>query len=283
MADTPSEEHAAWERRLGRIADAASQWQQTMSAEPAQVEAGSDLAGDDAVFRNFSVSSLVGYSLAAATEHLDFTLSVMKQTSTLYPTAYLTVLRTSLLAASHAAWILSPDDRSERQLRALQFLADDLRTQLVMVQGTFTATAEALAAKDKMTALLRSRQAELQPIAAVLKPGLQIAKCKINNTEIIEVVAQSTHDEELVQGGVNMVWRNTSAAAHGSRGFATMRLKQSQIVEGQAGTKFSLLRGDLTNDIGPAAASATLALSFAFKMHDQRRLKGQRLTERITS
>jgi hypothetical protein len=103
MAEATREEHAAWERRLGRIADAASQWQQTMSREPPTVEPGSDLAGDDAEFAGLSVSNLVGYSLAAATEHLDFTLSVMKQTSTLYPTAYLTVLRTSLLAASHAS------------------------------------------------------------------------------------------------------------------------------------------------------------------------------------
>jgi hypothetical protein len=276
MASTTSEEHAAWERRLGRIADAASQWQQMMSAEPTAIEPGSDLAGDDTEFVGFSVSNLVGYSLAAATEHLDFTLTVMKQTSTLYPTAYLTVLRTSLLAASHAAWILSPDERSERQLRALQFMADDVRTQLVMARGAFTAADGTRVAKDKMIALLLGRQAELQRIADALKPALQVTKCKINNTEIIESVAQSTHEEDLVQGGVNMIWRNTSAAAHGSRGFATMRLKQNQIVEGQSGKRYSLLRGDLANDVGPAAASATLALSFAFKMRDQRRLKNPR-------
>lgn len=124
-----------------------------------------------------------------------------------------------------------------------------------------------------MTALLLGRQAELQPIADTLKPRLQVAKCKINNTEVIESVAQATHEEDLAQGGVNMVWRNTSAAAHGSCGFATMRLKQNQILEGQSSTTYSRLRGDIANDVGPAAASATLALSFACEMHDLRRLK----------
>ncbi|MGH3688653.1 MAG: hypothetical protein ACRDT7_00725 [Microbacterium sp.] len=273
MVGNAPDDHAEWEKRLGRIADAARQWQEGMSGEPARIEAGSDLAEDDVGFEGFSVSHLVGYSLAAATEHLDFTLNVMKLTSTLYPTAYLTVLRTSLLAASHAAWILSPDQRSERQLRGLQFLADDVRAQLVMTREALATTDRAHAAKDKMIALLVSRQAELQRIADALKPGLQIAKCQINNTKIIESVAQTTHEEDLAQGGVNMVWRSTSAAAHGSRGFATMRLKQNQIVESRSGARYSLLRGDLTNDIGPAAASAALALSFAFKMHDQRRLK----------
>lgn len=54
--------------------------------EPIAVEPGSDLAGDDARFMGFNDSNLVGHSLATATEHLDFILSVMKQTSTRYPT-----------------------------------------------------------------------------------------------------------------------------------------------------------------------------------------------------
>jgi hypothetical protein len=142
-----------------------------------------------------------------------------------------------------------------------------------MVRGALTTTDSARAAKEKMIAQLHSRQAGLQPIADALKPGLQVAKCKINNTEVIESVAQSTHEEELVQGGVNLVWRTTSAAAHGSRGFATMRLKQNEVLEGRSGTKYSRLRSDLANDVGPAAVSATRALSFGFRLHDLRRLK----------
>ena len=271
MRPTAKEEHAAWEARLGQFADDASQWQKTMSGEPAKTQPGSDLAGDDAGFASLNVSSLVGYSLATATEHLDFTLAVMKQTSTLYPTAYLTVLRTALLTASHAAWILAPAERAERQANALELLADDIRTELAMVKAAITTTDSARSAKEKMIETLVARQAELQPIADILKPGLQIPKCRINNTNIIESVAQSTHDKKLVVGGVNMVWRNGSAAAHGARSFAIMRLHQNEIVEGESGTKYSKLQGDLVNDVGPAAAAATLALSFAFTMHDIRR------------
>lgn len=243
MTNMPSDEHTAWEARLGRIAEAAALWREKTSREPDVIEPGSDLAGDDSGFLGFSVSNLVGYSLAAATEHLDFTLSVMKATSTLYPTAYLTVLRTSLLSASHAAWILEPDQRAERQLRALEFLADDLRAQLVMVRETFITSESARASKDKMIALLLARQADLQPIADALRPGLQVEKCQVNNTRIIEVVAQATHDENLAIGGVNAIWRTGSAAAHGSRGFATMRLKNDQIVKSATGMQYSMLRG----------------------------------------
>ena len=52
---------------------------------------------------------------------------------------------------------------------------------------------------------------------------------------------------------------------------AIMRLHQNEIVEGSSGTKYSKLHSDLVNDVGPAAASAILALGFAFKMHDIRR------------
>lgn len=269
---TKSEDYVAWERRLGRIADAATQWQQMFQGEPPHVESGSDLAADDADFTGLSVSNLVGYSLVAATEHLEFTTSVMRQTSTLYPTAYMTVLRTSLLSASHAAWILVPDARADRQLRALQFLADDVRAQLVMVREAYTPTEAAESAKERMIAQLVERQAQLQPIADALKPGLQVARCQINNTSIIEAVAEAAHDEDLVKGGVNQIWRSGSAAAHGSRGFATLRLKQDTIVVGNSGDKYSRLSGDLVNDIGPSAAAATMALSFALGMFDQRRL-----------
>ncbi|WP_259540001.1 hypothetical protein [Herbiconiux daphne] len=273
MDTVRTDEYRAWEARLGRISEAATQWQQSFNGAPATVEPGSDLADDDVTFESFSILNLVGYSLAAATEHLDFTLTAMKQTSTLYPTAYLTVLRTSLLAASHAAWMLTPTQRSERQLRALQFLSDDVRTQLVMVREAFAPKDAERTAKERMIEVLLERQAQLQPIADALKPGLQVDKCRINNTSIIESVAQAAHDEDVVQGGVNHIWRSGSAAAHGSRGFATIRLKQNTIVEAPTGGKYSLLRGDLVNDIGPAAAAATLALSFAFKMFDERRLE----------
>ncbi|KQO09881.1 hypothetical protein ASF06_06420 [Agreia sp. Leaf244] len=272
MDNIKTDEYKAWEARLGRISEAATQWQQLFKGAPATIDPGSDLTGDDATFEAFSISNLVGYSLAAATEHLDFTLTAMRETSTLYPTAYLTVLRTSLLAASHAAWILTPTERSERQLRALQFLADDVRTQLVMVREAFASTDAARTAKGQMIELLLKRQAQLQPISDVLKPGLQVDKCRINNTSIIESVAQAAHDDGLVQGGVNHIWRSGSAAALGSRGFATMRLDQNTIIQPPTGGKYSLLRGDLVNDIGPAAAAATLALSFALRMFDERRL-----------
>ncbi|ANP74881.1 hypothetical protein [Cryobacterium arcticum] len=265
-------EHAAWESRVSRMADAATLWKQMFQGAPPTVETGSALDEDDASFQGLSLSTLVGYSLAAATEHLDFALTVMKETSTLYPTAYMTVLRTSLLAGSHAAWILTPNDGATRQLRGLQFLADDLRTQLVMVRGAFAPAGAAQSAKNELIAQIMDRQRQLHPIADALNSGLQVEKCQINNTGIIEIVAQAAHDEDLARGGVNHIWRSASAAAHGSRGFATMRLKQNAIVEGPTGGRYSLLRGDLVNDIGPAAASATLALSYAFKIFDQRRL-----------
>lgn len=62
----------------------------------------------------------------------------------------------------------------------------------IAVKAAFSKTDSARVARAQLIETLEVRQEQLQPIADVLKPGLDVTKCRINNTNIIELVAQST-------------------------------------------------------------------------------------------
>ena len=68
-----------------------------MSPEP-----GSSLAADSVA--GLSVENPVWYSMCISSEHLDFAIDAMRATSTMYPTAYMTVARTAFVAAVNAVW-----------------------------------------------------------------------------------------------------------------------------------------------------------------------------------
>ena len=74
--------------------------------------------------------------------------------------------------------------------------------------------------------------------------------------------------EKFLVGATSLIWRNSSAAAHGGRSFALSRLEKKDVIKGNSRSQFSHLHGDLDHDIGPAAAAATPALSKAFELYD---------------
>ncbi|KFF58044.1 hypothetical protein JF66_21590, partial [Cryobacterium sp. MLB-32] len=162
-----------------------------MAEEPSKPERGSPLAGDDAGFNELSVSNLASYSMATSTEPLDFCLSMMAKTQTMFPSAYLTVLRTALLTASHAAWILAPKSRQGRQMNALRLTADDVRSQVAMVRTAYVSDASVGKAKDAELLRLTRHQARLQEIADALGLKSDVTKPLVNNTAIIEEVART--------------------------------------------------------------------------------------------
>jgi hypothetical protein len=254
-----------WELRLSKVAAAAEAWQQrTRHAEG--VPPRSALGGDDTP--NLRVSGLAWYSLIVAVEHLEFTLAMMRATSTMYPSAYLTTLRSALLAASHAAWILSPSRRAERRGRAMRLQVQDLNDQLRMVRSATGLTADQLTAQERDEAHLESRLASCAETVESL--GLaRSSMAKVNNTEVITEAAKQLHDDPVAASGVQLLWRVGSAAAHGQRSYAIMRMNRN--VVRTDGTKTVMeLRGDLEHDVGPSTAAAALAVNEAFRLFDLR-------------
>ena len=263
--DSSTAEWQQWERRLTKIGAAVEAWQARTNNAPT-IPAKSALGGDDTP--GLVVSNLAWYSLIVAVEHLDFVIACMRATSTMYPTAYMTTLRSALLSASHAVWVLSPVRRAGRRERAMRLQMQDLDDQLKMLRSVWGLSREQETARESDIANLDG-QAEANK-AIVDRLGLLPASlAKLNNTDVVTAVAKQIHDDPIAASGVQLLWRTGSAAAHGQRSYATMRMNRNVLLtEGER--KVMQLRGDLTHDVGPAAGAVTIAISEAFRLFDLR-------------
>lgn len=257
--------HADTERRLNRIAEAAHDWDEQCRAG-LRVQPRSELAHDDAKYPELRVSDLVSWAMTVAAEHLTFTMTAMAKTETIYASAYLTTLRTALLAASHAVYVLTPDDRSDRHRNALRLQADDDRSQLAMVRNLYTESPDTEASRQELVDQLVERQLKLQALAAQLGMQIEVKKFVLNNSDLIRDTAASMHAENMVRAGVTNAWRTGSVAAHAGRSFAVLRATRANVKEEVNGASFVELTGDLELDIVPAASAAALALSRAFEL-----------------
>lgn len=84
---------------------------------------GSELHEDDKVFMHHSISDAARLSLASAGEHLRLAWTAIKA-GELYPSAHFTTLRSALVAASQAVYVLGPDERSIRRSRGLTVIRE---------------------------------------------------------------------------------------------------------------------------------------------------------------
>ncbi|HRP99120.1 MAG TPA: hypothetical protein PK781_01520 [Terrimesophilobacter sp.] len=257
-----------WQRRLGRMAFAIEAWRKRAEA-PQAPESGSSLAAD--ALDGLNVESLSWYSMCVSSEHLEFAIDAMRATSTLYPTAYMTVARTAFVAAVNAVWVLAPPSRQMRRERALRLRADDLRAQLTSFRDMVLPDGKPDQARAQLLARLRQRQVQLQAVASKLDVPEDVGKMRFNQTEAIDWVAQHMHDEQILVGATQSIWRSGSAAAHAQYHFALMRLDRNEAASNGDGSSLMKLRGDLENDVGPALAAGTLTLSEAFRLYDLRR------------
>lgn len=259
-----------WLLRLDRISVAVDGWRKR-AENPMSAEPNSSLKAD--ALDGLSVENPIWYSMCVASEHLDFAIDAMRATSTMYPTAYLTVARTAFIAAVNAVWLLAAPTRRERRERALRLRADDLRSQLTSFRDMKMPEGKASEARADFLKGLRERQASLQAIATALGVTEDVTKIRFNQTAAIDWVAEHMHgvEDDLLIGATQAIWRSGSAAAHAQYHFAVMRADRSELVRDETGGSILRLRGDLEGDVGPALAGAAMTLNEAFRLYDLRR------------
>ena len=264
-----------WLRRLDRISLVVDAWRKR-AENPTSPEPGSSLAADS--MEGLSVENPIWYSMCISSEHLDFAIDAMRATSTMYPTAYMTVARTAFVAAVNAAWVLAPSARQERRERALRLRADDLRVQMTSFRDMKIPDGKPEEARTGLLEQLRERQAGLQVVATALGMTEDVTKIRFNQTKAIDRVTEHMHgvDDDLLIGATQAVWRSGSAAAHAQYHFGIMRVDRNEIVRDAGGGSVVRLRGDLESDVGPALAAATMTLSEAFRLYDLRRVSHDR-------
>ena len=234
---------------------------------------GSSLAADS--LDGLNLENLIWYSMCISSEHLDFAIDAMRATSTMYPTAYMTVARTAFVAAVNAVWVLAPPSRPLRRRRALELRADDLRTQVAAIRDMRVEKGGPEDSRADLVEQLRERQASLQAVATSLDVELDVTKIRFNQTKAIDWVAEHMHgvDNDLLIGATQAIWRSGSAAAHAQYQFGVMRMDRSEVIHAEPGSSIVRLRGDLEADVGPALAGATLTLNEAFRLYDLRRIR----------
>ncbi|MDL9980075.1 hypothetical protein [Microbacterium candidum] len=265
-------EDGGWPQRLGRISTAVEAWRRR-AEDPQPPEPQSSLATDS--IEGLNVENLIWYSMCISSEHLDFALDAMRATSTMYPTAYMTVARTAFVAAVNTVWVLAPSSRQQRRERALELRADDLRAQVTSFRNMRIPKGVSEDARTEFVEQIRERQAHLQKVATTLGMKQDVTKIRFNQTNAIDWVAEHMHGvgNDLLIAGTQFVWRSGSAAAHAQYHFGIMRMDRSEAVREDSGSSVVRLRGDLETDVGPALAAATLTLSEAFRLYDLRRVR----------
>lgn len=186
---------------------------------PLVVVAGSDLAADDADGPWPRVSDVVTGSLIAAHDHLVAVRDHVRFRK-LYLYADATLLRSALLSAAQAVWILAPAERTERQRRCRTLSAHGNAEQLKY----FRHLNRVQDVRPSADPTPPSRAAEMEKavvgVAAALAARRDAAGARagFNATGVIKqacLEAAVFPDGSATAKEVLSHWRHGSAAAHG--------------------------------------------------------------------
>jgi hypothetical protein len=102
-------------------------WLARTSAQPPEVQTGSQLADDDTVTKFLQMSHVVTGILVSAVDHLNSLRALMTDAHLLPSHAIFTLVRTAHENAAVVVWLVSPSDRLERVSRTLSLALQDSR------------------------------------------------------------------------------------------------------------------------------------------------------------
>ena len=233
--------------------------QSPMPEEPAP---GSDLAGDDALFRWHRISEAVRLSLITAGEHLRLARTAL-EAKQVYPTAHFTVLRGALVGAAQAVWILRVDDDAERGERGLALIAE-MYAQLrkyyeQMRQVPFSE--EELAKLKGQIAWCDTRIAQVVSV--------RTSRASLNQTQMISDAIDDVYADEERRIAGKLLWRELSADAH-VLGWAVFQ--RSTFAPTAVGADLAVgLTSDKLDDLAEAFLVAHALLERGWELFDQRR------------
>ncbi|MDX2815740.1 hypothetical protein PV410_24775 [Streptomyces sp. PA03-5A] len=252
-------EHASWEARLGRMKSAVELWAKRTSGDdsgPARVEPGSSLSGDDKLFPDHPVSSVAWHGLITAVEHLDFALTAMAKTQTLYPAAYFTTLRAGLLGAAQAVWVLDPRRRTERQTRALAAAAANYAEQRKAIGALSPTTPEQATELSALRDRLSNRLDEVAAAAESIGcDPARARKLSLVATDVIKKAASAALAGTPEQEYAMYLWRIGSGHVHGHPYTRYLQLRTDDLTKDADGRLWGRNTATIT-EVGLAASAA---------------------------
>lgn len=262
-----TEEEQAWLTRLDEMFPFIEQWAQRTRTGPVTAQPGSSLARDDEIYPILPPSHLAYGGIVTATEHLEFFRVSFQSNRTLYPASHFTLLRTALMGAAQAVWVLK-GPQAQRCERALRLVRDDIQQQ----RGLLRDVAAQLAPEDcaAQQQLLDRRLREVQDAAAQL--GLDPAKVpgwKLFMTEVIQDASELVHGDKDTWYGTSLLWRLQSGHAHGTPSARFRQILPDQLEHRANGMLWGRFEASFA-EVGCAAAGAFLLLQEAWWLYDRR-------------
>jgi hypothetical protein len=105
-----------------------------------QIIEDSPILADDRFFHPIfrTLSQDVSQCLLSALDHLRFLVWSLKTRDKPYPVAQATLVRTAITGAATALWMISGSSPHERRCRAMQFMFNDIRSQINWMDSTGT-------------------------------------------------------------------------------------------------------------------------------------------------
>lgn len=170
---------------------------------------GSELAADDADWPALPLSQVAVGSMGAAKDHLQ-AVRVLIEAREVFPYAQASLVRTALLSAGQAVWLLAPDDRAERLKNARTLTAHIHDQHLHFLHDLQDLAPSPHSGTDAVEqhVTLRSQQLTQQRAA-------DGQKAKFNATEVIQTAALAAWGKADLAKEAKAEWRRGSGAAHG--------------------------------------------------------------------
>jgi len=210
-------------RKFAWVVEEALRWHKAVLPALPVPEPGSSLAADSAIpYLNVAgyVTPLIGH----AVEHICFmggsivpksnddpTTKVVR----VWPSAQHTVIRSAIMSASLALWMLASPSRAERQSHCLRYVWEDVRQQIASVKSIKPyidsgSLAIDPAKYDEGLAQLKEQQQKLKDIAAEHDWPEPYS---FQQTEVVQYAFDTIGFSDFP--AILSMWREPSAAAHG--------------------------------------------------------------------
>jgi len=241
---------------------------------PLVIAPGSDLAADDVDGPWPRVSEVIMGSLIAAHDHL-VALADHVRSRKLYLYADASLLRTALLSAAQAFWILAPEERAERQRRCRTLAAHDYVEHLKYLKDLSDLQATRTAADATADSTHQQRVATARDAVAATATALEERRAEAGGraqviaTDVIKhVAAHAFPDDPTTAMDVLTQWRHGSGAAHGL-GWHVLTKSETRINMVDDERMVLISRASL-DDLVPTFVYAVSLLVQAFSLLDQR-------------
>jgi hypothetical protein len=268
--EIPSEQGA----RLQKMFVGIEGWQARVELDPLVPAEHSSLAADDKAFPLMPTSQVAYNGILGAVEHLHLFRTTFMATRLLYPAAYYTVLRSALMGAAQAVWVLA-GPRPNRLDHALRIFIDDVNQKRKLINDLGDLTDEQQAHADRDRAKLAARLDEAATAATGLGMTFRdITSYKLDMTTVIkEAISlanpQNTVEAAAIRSGAGLLWRMTSGHAHGTPSSRLNLIRFDDVVRRPDGSAFAKPDSPIEY-ISGAAAAATLLTNEAWRLYDLR-------------